>query len=90
MKKPPFQFRLSALLLATLAAAVLACMAVPGSRQIDRVVAFGGIVALATAAILAAAVLVAFGFSLAMLVYQAVRPVRDWVRNKVLHRWRLS
>jgi hypothetical protein len=83
MKKPPFQFRLSAIFLATSAVAVWACMAVPGARQIDRVVAFGGIVALATAAVLAAAVLVAFGFSLAMLVYHAIRPVRDWIRNQL-------
>jgi hypothetical protein len=83
MKKPPFQFRLSAVLLATSAVAVLAWMAVPGARQVDRVVAFGSIAALATAALLAAAVLVAFGFSLAMLVYHAITPVRDWIRNQL-------
>ena len=42
----------------------------------------GAIAALMLALLLAAAVLVAFGFSLSMLVYHAIRPLRDWIRNK--------
>ena len=89
MKEASVQFGLRTVLLATSAAAVLACMAVPGDRQINRVMAFGGIAALSTAAVLAAAVLIAFGFSLAMLVYHAVRPACDWIRTLLQHRWRL-
>jgi hypothetical protein len=81
--KPPFQFRLNAILLAASAAVVVACTAVPGARQIDRVVAFGCIAALATAAVLAAAALGALDFSPAMLVCHAVRPVLDWIRNQL-------
>lgn len=81
MKKPPLQFGLQAIILVTSGVAVVACLAVPGAQQIQRIVALGGIAALATASVLAAAVLIAFGFSLSMLLYHSVRPVRDWIRN---------
>lgn len=82
MHKPPFQFRLKAIILATSGAAFLACLAVPGVRQVRQFVALAAIAALMLALLLAAAVLVAFGFSLAMLAYHAFRPLRDWLRNK--------
>ena len=83
VNKPPIQFELKAILLATAAAAVLACLAVPGAQQIKIFTAIAVLAALATVAILAAAVLIAFGFSLSMLLYHAVGPLRDWVRSKL-------
>jgi len=73
MKKPPFQFGLKAVLLAMTGAAVLAWFAVPGPQQIEAVAVLAVLAAVAFAAILAAAVLIAFGFSLAMLLYHAIR-----------------
>lgn len=82
MTKPPFQFSLKAIILAASGAAVLAWLAVPGAQQTNRIVALAVIAALMFALVLAAAVLIAFGFSLAMLVYHAFRPLRDWIRNR--------
>ena len=73
MTKPPFQFGLKAILLATTAAALLACLAVPGAQQIKIFTAIAVLAALASVAILAAAVLVALGFSFSMLLYHAIR-----------------